>query len=75
MLRDRADALDEPEARGVRVRELGDEHRAQDVDPRLALGRLARAEVGVWWGVYELLLRIPPDPGTEKTIRFLWRGG
>lgn len=68
ILRDCADALDEPESRGIRVLEFRNEHRAQDVDPCLSLCRFACAQVRVGRRVDDFLLRISPHSGTEKTV-------
>ena len=68
VLRDRADALDQAEARRVREGDLRDEDRAEHMHPRLALRRLARAQVRVGRRVDELLLRVAPHPGTQKTV-------
>ena len=69
--RDRADALDEPQPRGVRVGDLGDERGVQRAHPRLALRRRARAQVGVRGRVDLLLLRVAPHPRTQQAVGYL----
>ena len=69
-----ADALDELQLGGVGEGDLGYEDRAQDVHPRLALRRLARAQVRVRRRVDQLLLRVSA-PRAQQAVRYLRDGG
>lgn len=71
VLRDRAQALDEPEAHRVGVADLGDEHRTENVYPRLTLCRFACPQVRVGRGVDELLLWVSSHAWAQETVRDL----
>ena len=63
-----ANALNQPQPRGITERELRDEHRTNHVDPSLPLCRLLRTQERIRSRINPIL-RIVPDLGTKQTRR------